>query len=139
MPDTTITIDRDQRDGLYELVRNHLGSIEDFWIALERTRDFAKAEQLALEFAEDFRLLRDIGWSDEEEREVFELTMSAPDLSDLFQRLRDEAAGLLVERGLEARSKREDMATEQRLRAGSEACERLLADLDPLNGKPRPA
>jgi hypothetical protein len=30
MPDTTITIDRDQRGGLYELVRNHLGSIEDF-------------------------------------------------------------------------------------------------------------
>lgn len=58
MPDTTITIDRDQRDGLYELVRNHLGSIEDFWIALERTRDFAKAEQLALEFSEDFRLLK---------------------------------------------------------------------------------
>jgi hypothetical protein len=29
MPDTTITIDRDQRGGLYELVRNHLGSIED--------------------------------------------------------------------------------------------------------------
>lgn len=46
MPKTTITIDRDQRAGLYELIRNHLGSIEDFWIALERTRDYAKAEQL---------------------------------------------------------------------------------------------
>lgn len=31
---------------------NHLGSIEDFWVARERTKDFAKAEQLALEFAE---------------------------------------------------------------------------------------
>ena len=30
MPETTITIYRDQRDGLYELVRDHLGSIEDF-------------------------------------------------------------------------------------------------------------
>ena len=46
MPETTITIGRDQRAGFYELVRNHLGSIEDFWIALERTRDYAKAEQL---------------------------------------------------------------------------------------------
>ena len=46
MPAITTTIDRDQRDGLYELVRNHLGSIEDFWIALERTKNFAKAEQL---------------------------------------------------------------------------------------------
>lgn len=44
MPDL-ITIDRDQRDGLYELVRNHLASIEDFWVAFERTRDFDKAER----------------------------------------------------------------------------------------------
>ncbi|HEY6550783.1 MAG TPA: hypothetical protein VIY71_06245 [Solirubrobacterales bacterium] len=43
MPDTTINIDRDQRGGLYELVRNHLGSIEDFWVALERTKDFTEA------------------------------------------------------------------------------------------------
>jgi hypothetical protein len=62
VPATTTTIDRDQREGLYELVRNHLGSIEDFFVALERTEDFAKAEQLAVEFAEDFRLLQDIGW-----------------------------------------------------------------------------
>ena len=37
MPGTTITIYRGQREGLYELVRNHLGGIEDFWVALERT------------------------------------------------------------------------------------------------------
>jgi hypothetical protein len=41
------------RERLYELVRNHLGGIEDFWVALERTKDFAKAEQLGWEFAED--------------------------------------------------------------------------------------
>jgi hypothetical protein len=35
-----------------------------FWVALERTKDFAEAERLGLEFAEDFRLLRDIGWSE---------------------------------------------------------------------------
>lgn len=72
MPAIVTTLDRDQREGLYELVRNHLGSIEDFFVALERTRDFAKAERLALEFAEDFRLLRDIGWADHEDRETFE-------------------------------------------------------------------
>jgi hypothetical protein len=64
VPSTTITIDRDQREGLYELIRNHLGSIEDFFVALERTRDFAKAERLGLEFAEDFRFLQDIGWAE---------------------------------------------------------------------------
>lgn len=56
MSATVRTIDRDQRVGLYELIRNHLGSIEDFFVALERTKDFAKAERLGLEFAEDFRL-----------------------------------------------------------------------------------
>ena len=45
MPEKTITIDRYQRDGLYELVRNHLASVEDFWVALERTKDFARAER----------------------------------------------------------------------------------------------
>ncbi|HEY2333666.1 MAG TPA: hypothetical protein VGH58_01490 [Solirubrobacterales bacterium] len=91
---------RDQRDGLYELVRNHLGSIEDFWIALERTRDFAKAEALSLEFAEDFRLLKDIGWGEHDERETF-------DLMELLQRLHDEAVKILVgSGGSEAQSRR---------------------------------
>jgi hypothetical protein len=87
LPAITTTIDGDQRDGLYELVRNHLGSIEDFWIALERTRDFAMAEALSLEFAEDFWLLQDIGWSDDEGGETFELTMPPRDLTELLKRL----------------------------------------------------
>ena len=58
MPRSTITIDRDQRDGLYELVRNHLGSVGDLWDALERDKDFVTAERLGLEFGEDFRLRR---------------------------------------------------------------------------------
>ena len=39
-----VTIDREERDGLYELVRNHLGSIEDFWVALERTKSLYRSE-----------------------------------------------------------------------------------------------
>lgn len=75
MPATTITINREQRDGLYELVRNHLDSVGDLWVALEQTKDFAKAEQLGHELAEDFRLMSDIGWAEDEGRERFELTM----------------------------------------------------------------
>ena len=60
---TTATIDRDQRDGIYEVVRNHLGAIGDVWIALEENEDFEIAERLGREFGEDFRLLADIGWS----------------------------------------------------------------------------
>ena len=61
MPSTTCTIDGHQRDGLFELVRNHLGAVSDLWIALEINKDFATAERLGLEFCEDFRLLEDIG------------------------------------------------------------------------------
>ena len=136
MPETTTTIDREQREGLYELVRNHLGSIEDFWIALERTRDFAKAEQLGLEFSEDFRLLRDIGWDERDERETFDLTMPAHDLMELLKRLHGEAAKTLVgSGGSEARSRREDADTDRRLQLGHETCQWVLAELDPRGGQ----
>lgn len=131
MPGTVTTIDRDQREGLYELVRNHLGSIEDFFVALERTKDFAKAEQLAVEFAEDFRLLHDIGWGEKDERETFDLTMPAADLMELLTRLHGEAVKILVESGSEAQSSREDADTDRRFQLGYETCNKLLADLDP--------
>lgn len=136
MPDTTITIDRDQRDGLYELVRNHLGSIEDFWIALERNRDFAKAEALSLEFAEDFCLLKDIGWDEHDERETFDLAMPAHDLMELLKRLHGEAVKILVgSGGSEARSRRDDADTDRRFQLGYETCEKVLAELDPRGGQ----
>jgi hypothetical protein len=62
MPGTTITISGAQRNGLYELVRNHLGSVGDLWDVLERDKDFTTAARLGLEFGEDFELLEDIGW-----------------------------------------------------------------------------
>lgn len=131
MPATTTTIDRGQREGFYELVRNHLGSIEDFWVALERTRDFAKAEQLGLELSEDFRLLQDIGWDEHDERETFELTMPVHDLMELLKRLQGEAVKLLVGSGSsEARSSRDDADTDRRFQLGYETCEKVLADLD---------
>ncbi len=135
MPGTTITIDRDQREGLYELVRNHLGSVEDFWVALERTRDFAKAERLGLEFAEDFLLLQDIGWDERDGRDGFDLTMPPHDLMELLQRLHSEAVRALIESGSEAQSSRDDAETDRRVQLGYEACNRLLADLDPRVGE----
>lgn len=91
MPDTRITIDRDHRDGLYELVRNHLGAIGDFWLVFEQQRDFATAERLGLEFAADFRLLEDIGRADHDPRERYVLTMPAYELTSLLLRLQGEA------------------------------------------------
>jgi hypothetical protein len=129
MPETAITIDRDQRDGLYELVRNHLGSIEDFWIALERRKDFDAAERLGEQLAQDFRLLRDIGWSEHDVRKSYLLTMRANELADLLRRLRDEATHVLIESGTEAQASREDAIVNQRFRSGYETCEKVLPDL----------
>lgn len=134
MPETTITIYHGQREGLYELVRNHLGGIEDFWVALERTKDFAVAERMGLQFAEDFRLLRDIGWSEHDVRESYVLTMPGQELADLLKRLKGEAASALIETGSEAQSSREDAETDWRLRAGFEACGTVLTELEPFAG-----
>jgi hypothetical protein len=134
VPGTTITIDSHQRDGLYELVRNHLGSVGELFDALERDRDFAKAERLGLEFAEDFQLLRDIGWGEREKRSQFELTMTSHDLMELLHRLHGEAIEVIVGSGGEAQSIREDEKTDQRFQLGCEACNTLLAELDPRRG-----
>jgi len=131
MPSTICKIDRDQRDGLYELVRNHLGAVGDIWIALEETEDFATAERLGIEFGEDFRLLEDIGWSAEDDRHSFDLTMPAHDLMELLQRLHGEAERVLLESITERESREEDAVTNERFQLGYDACEELLADLDP--------
>ena len=127
---TTATIDRDQRDGIYEVVRNHLGAIGDVWIALEENEDFATAERLGREFGEDFRLLADIGWSPDEERRAFALTMPALDLIALLDRLSDEAERVLLGAAAERESERADAATRARFQLGLDACEELLVDLD---------
>ncbi|MET0558578.1 MAG: hypothetical protein ABW065_07895 [Solirubrobacterales bacterium] len=125
-----VTIDREERDGLYELVRNHLGSIEDFWVALERTKNFAAFGRMGKEFAEDFRLLQDIGWSEYEARETYVLTMPTDELRKLLWRLRDEAAQVLIEHGDEAESRRRDAETNRRFQIGHQTCEKVSGNRD---------
>lgn len=131
---TTTTITRDQRAGLYELLCNHLYSIEDLWIALGRSRDYATAERLGLEFTEDFRLLNDIGWDPSDGRESFELTMPVHDLTETLRRLHGEGEAVLGESPAERRSREEDEATNKRLLSGLDACEELLVSLDERGG-----
>ena len=135
MPDITATIDRHQRDGLYELVRNHLGSVGDLWHSLEYDKDFAKAERLGLEFGEDFRLLDDIGWKDKDDRESFDLTMPLHDLMEVLKRLHNEAEAVLLESGTERESREADAETNARFQLGLDACEEVLVDLDDREGE----
>lgn len=131
MPGTTTKINSDQRSGLYELVRNHLGSFGDLWTALEHDEDFAAAERLGLEFGEDFELLKDIGWAKDDGRAEFEITMPPHDLMELLQRLQGEAGMVL---GGWADEEREDVESKERFRRGYDACEKVLGDLDPRGG-----
>ncbi|HXS34252.1 MAG TPA: hypothetical protein VN758_10830 [Solirubrobacterales bacterium] len=134
MPATTITINREQRDGLYELVRNHLGSVSDLFDALEHEKDFGKAERLGLELIEDLRLMQDLGWGEDEGREGVELTMQPHDLMELLERLRGEAGLVLGD----TQESREDAETMQRFKQGYEACGQLLATIDPREQKQEP-
>jgi hypothetical protein len=126
MPATTITIISDQRNGLYELVRNHLGSVGDLFDALERDKDFVEAERLGIEFAEDFRLLQDLGWGERDTRESVELTMPPHDLMEVLNRLHGEAEVVLAG----ANPSPEDAATNERFLRGLDACETVLVNLD---------
>ena len=128
---TTTTISSEQRLGIYTVVRNHLGGLNDVWVELEMRKDFANAERLSLEFVEDVRLLEDIGWDPDDRRETFELTMPCEDLMELLRRLREEAETLLGESPTERKSREEDEETNRRIRLGAAACEVKLDELDP--------
>jgi len=126
---TTTTIDKDQRNGLYELVRNHLGGIGDIWIALEQDGEYELAERMGIEFSEDFRLLADIGWQLEDKRTEVELTMEAHDLAELLTRLRGEAIGVLDGTASMHLQREEEERAQALYQGAKRTCEELLARL----------
>jgi hypothetical protein len=120
----------EQRNGIYELVRNHLAGLSDVYLAMERDQDFATAERLGLEFNEDFRLLRDIGWKPIDYREEFALTMPIHDLMEVLKRLQAEAEQVLIGSSTERQASEEEAETDRRFQLGYHACKELLANLD---------
>jgi hypothetical protein len=133
MPSGTVTISPEQRNGIYELARNHLAGLNDVYLAMEVHRDFATAERLGREFAEDLRLLGDIGWRPEDYRQKFVITMGADDLVGLLTRLKGEAEQLLL--GAERQAAEQEAETSGRFQRGYQACAELLAGLDPGEGE----
>lgn len=89
-----VTISRAQRDAIYEMVINHLSGIGDVWLGVHR-RDFADAKRLGRKFAEDLRLLEDLGWSESIDHETVTLATPPDELTRTLARLHKDAAGAL--------------------------------------------
>lgn len=139
MPGTTTTIDKEQRDGLYELVRNHLGGIGDIWIALEQDGEYMLAERMGIEFGEDFRLLADLGWEPEDKRKSVELTMEAHDLAELLTRLRGEAEGVLDGTTCMQLQRAEEERARALYQGAKDTCERCSPGSTARGADPMPA
>lgn len=82
---TTLTITADQRAPIHRQAIQRLSGIGDVNLAIERG-DYASAERLADEYAEDLALLADLGWAPGDSRDSFELTMRAGELMQTLQR-----------------------------------------------------
>ena len=120
-----VTITRTQRDAIYEMLINHLSGIGDVWLGVQR-RDFADAKRLGRKFAEDLRLLDDLGWSETIDHETVMLTMPPDELTRTLARLHKDAAGAL---GVYVSRPKEDEEFAQRDLAASEALGEILGRL----------
>jgi hypothetical protein len=76
------------------VVVNHLTAIGDVWICVDR-REYANAKRLGCEFAEDLRLLEDLGWADHIDCETVSLTQPPEELTSALARLHRDASGSL--------------------------------------------
>jgi hypothetical protein len=120
-----MTITRAQRDAIYEVVVTHLTGIGDVWISVDR-REYAVANRLGRDFAEDLRLLDDLGWTQTIDRETVALTLPAEELTRTLGRLHKNALGSL---GSYVSRPKEEEELAQRDLAASEALGEILSQL----------
>jgi hypothetical protein len=120
-----VIITRAQRDAIYEVVVTHLTRIGDVWLSVDR-REFATAKRLGRAFAEDLRLLEDLGWAETVDRETVALTVPPDDLTRTLARLHKDAAGSL---GTYVSRPKDDEQLAQRDLAASEALGEVLSQL----------
>lgn len=120
-----VTITRAQRDAIYEMVIMQLTAIGDVWLSVKR-RDFADAKAMGRKFAEDLRLLEDLGWSETIDHETVTLTMPPGELTRTLARLHKNAAEAL---GVYVSRPKEDEEFAQRDLAASDALGDILGRL----------
>jgi hypothetical protein len=134
MPSTTITISREQRDSLHRLVTQHISGIGDVDMKLS-AGDFIAAERLGLEYSEDIRMLDDLGWDPEDERDSFDLTLPPHDLMEALKRLRHDAEDGLSEKE-EQRAREESDEVKAYFESARDICGDLIDALDTRGQRP---
>jgi hypothetical protein len=120
-----LIITRGQRDAIYEIVIDHLSAIGDVSLCVER-REFADAKKMGREFAEDLRLLEDLGWSETIDRDTVTLTVPPDELTRTLARLHRRAARAL---GVYVSRPKDDEEFAQRDLAASETLGVILGQL----------
>ncbi len=91
-----IEIGREQRDAIYQEILTELSGSGDIWEELQ-SGDYEAARRTRRRLEDDMRVLDDIGWEPEQDREVFELTMPPADLARALRVLTDIAAATIHE------------------------------------------
>jgi hypothetical protein len=89
-----ITIDRDQRDAMYQEVVLDLNGLTDLWTEFDAD-NYDRAKELRQRFVFDMRLLDDLGWEPEQERDEFVLTMDGVDLAWVVSHLIVQTGAIL--------------------------------------------
>jgi hypothetical protein len=128
----SLSITAVQRDAVYDQLLDRLSGIGDIELAIQ-SENYATAQRLVREYADDLQLLEDLGFGDQS-CEPIELTSPPEVLRRGLPRLRE-----LAERytsGLESELA-EAGQIKKRNRLVSEACEAVLVGLDQVEAAGR--
>lgn len=122
----TIAIGPQQRDAMYELVRDELMDFEALLRAIERS-DHETAYRLGRKFSDDLRLIMDgLGWGERRGVRV-EFSIPAAELRSILLRLRDRASSLYESE----RPNEEEIQMWERTGLVRDTCDELVPKLDP--------
>jgi hypothetical protein len=91
-----IEIGREQREAIYEELMDELTGSGDIWTEVQAGK-YEAARRTRRRLEDDMRLLDDLGWEPEQDREVFELTMPPADLARALRVLGENARATLQE------------------------------------------
>jgi hypothetical protein len=82
----TITLNRDQRDAIHGELLLDLSGTGDIRVEIDKG-DYQAAQRLRRRYEGDMRLLDDLGWEPDHERDEFDVTMEPDDLARVLRRL----------------------------------------------------